>query len=92
MNSRKNDPKSSKIAYARHEASLRASSNRRKVLELVKKFPDLTSSELAEKAKEEKLMIDRPEIARRLPDLYRKNLVFRPNEGSKEELKWRAIA
>jgi hypothetical protein len=37
-------------------------------------------------------MLDRPEIARRLPDLYRKNLVFRPNEGSKEELKWRATA
>jgi predicted HTH transcriptional regulator len=89
-NSRKHDPKSSKIAYARHEASLRASSNRRKVLELVKANPELTSRELSELANDASL--DRHEVARRLSDLHKKNLVFRPNEGSKEELKWRAIA
>jgi predicted HTH transcriptional regulator len=90
MNSRKHDPKSSKIAYAKHEASLRASSNRRKVLELVKANPELTSRELSELANDASL--DRHEVARRLSDLHKKNLVFRPNEGSKEELKWRAIA
>jgi predicted HTH transcriptional regulator len=89
-NSRKHDPKSSKIAYAKHEASLRASSNRKKVLELVKANPELTSRELSELANDANL--DRHEVAKRLSDLHRKNLVFRPNEGSKEELKWRAIA
>lgn len=67
------DPVTSAVAANAHLASGRLSGNRRRALDLVRRWPGMTATELAAKAELfPELAIDRIELSRRLADL--KNL------------------
>ena len=86
-NARKTDPLSSHIAGTRMEASEKAASNRATVLELVRANDGLTSLQLADKTTE----IDRHEIARRLPELRARKLVYVSGFGDGKQMQWSAL-
>jgi hypothetical protein len=67
-----NDPETSRIADAQHEASGKKQRNADLVLSLVKRFPGKTANELFEAANdlEQMRLCDFYEIRRRLTDLH----------------------
>ena len=72
---RRTDPITS-VQAARHMIeSGKLTDQQRKALDLVKRFPNCTSDELATKGG-----LDRYQIARRLPELQRKGLIIRGSE------------
>lgn len=68
--SHRTDPDSSRRAARRHEQSGRLDVDRRRVLEALKRFPGVTSKQLATICG-----FDRYMVAKRLPDLRRMGLV-----------------
>lgn len=70
------DPSTSHEAAARLEATGKLNAQCEAVFELVKRWPGRTSAELEAAAKEHGIDIDRPTIARRLPDLAKAGKVY----------------
>jgi len=66
---KRNDPESSYQAEQRMNKSGKRASQQRLVSELVDQFPGYTSAELARKAWQTGVDLDRPTLARRLPEV-----------------------
>lgn len=76
------DPESSHAAADRAEQSGRIGKQLAIAIELVKKFPGRTSGDLARAA-----VLDRYQLARRLPEAERRGLVLATVHGA-EEVRW----
>jgi len=66
---KRNDPDTSYQAEQRMNKSGKRASQQRLVSELVEQFPGCTSAELARKAWQTGVDLDRPTLARRLPEV-----------------------
>ena len=86
-NARKTDPISSHIAGHNVLRNPETEINLAKVLEAVKQNPNLTSRQLFDKTG----LLDRHEIARRLPDLRKTGKVYVSGFGVGNQFLWSAL-